>query len=259
MSEEKNQSTFFADLREIRQQKGISLESIADSYRIQLKYLKSMEDGDLLAIPEVYDKLFFRSYLKALGLDEDDYYDDFVDIRREIRIDRTTTIFDFSPKSTEGSKLINFRNIFVILPVIAIVAIIWLLVNNTEMIKSSSEPVQELDIKDYIRQIKDKQDSIRIESEKIDSLNLGVRALKKTWFRIIVDKADTAEYLLNRGQSMDLTAINSFEFLIGRADGLSLTLNGSKLPEIGTDTSVVRYLLVDSTGIAQKQIKTATF
>ena len=47
----------------------------------------------------------------------------------------------------------------------------------------------------------------------------------------------------------------SLEFLIGRADGLQFNLNGQSLPGLGSDSSVVRYLKVDSTGIAAKVIK----
>ena len=76
MEDEKTELSFFENLKAIRQEKGITLEYIAEKYRVQLKYLQALEAGDLLAIPEVYDKLFFRSYLKALSLHEDDYYDD---------------------------------------------------------------------------------------------------------------------------------------------------------------------------------------
>ena len=134
MKEEKNESFFFERLKKIRLEKNLSLESISDMYRIKLKYLILLEEGDLLAIPEVYDKMFFRSYIKALGLDEEDYYDEFIDYRRSVRLDKTTSVFDFSQKPESEKKYLNYRNAFVILPFLIVVIVVWILINNTEMI-----------------------------------------------------------------------------------------------------------------------------
>ena len=134
MKEEKNESFLFERLKKIRLEKNLSLESISDMYRIQLKYLIILEEGDLLAIPEVYDKMFFRSYIKALGLDEEDYYDEFIDYRRSVRLDKTTSVFDFSQKPESEKKYLNYRNAFVILPFLIVVIVVWILINNTEMI-----------------------------------------------------------------------------------------------------------------------------
>ena len=92
---------------------------------------------------------------------------------------------------------------------------------------------------------------------KSDSLGLTLRinAKRKTWFRIIADKSDTSEYLLNPGQNVTASANRTFEFLIGRADGLIFSLNGKVLNKAGSDTSVVRYMRIDSSGIAVKILK----
>ena len=72
---------------------------------------------------------------------------------------------------------------------------------------------------------------------------------------MIADRADTIEYLLNPGQSVTASANLTFEFLIGRADGLSFNLNGNALPAPGNDSTVVRYMRIDSTGVAAKILK----
>jgi cytoskeletal protein RodZ len=260
MEEQKNQSFLFENLKKIRLEKNITLESISDKYRVQIKYLQSLENGDLLEIPEVYDKLFFRSYLKALNLKEEDYYDDFIDYRRAIRLDKTTSVFDFSGEQEKEPKYINYRNLFVALPFIIVIIVVWILIKNTESIKSSdNNNVNAIDVQDIVRKIEQKekslQDSLSQVDFKNDTLLLTVSGLKQTWFRVVRDQADTSEYLFNGGESMQLQAMSSFEFLIGRADGLKLNLNGQNLPAIGTDSTVVRYLKVDSTGIAERVLK----
>ena len=98
MMEENDESkNLFERLKAIRIEKGIRIESISEKSRIQLKYLQAMENGDLLSIPEVYDKLFFRSYLKFLSVDnEEAYFEEFLVFRNKIRVDKTTTLIHIS-------------------------------------------------------------------------------------------------------------------------------------------------------------------
>ncbi|MEE9119277.1 MAG: RodZ domain-containing protein [Calditrichia bacterium] len=263
----------FEKLKEIRIEKGIRFETITEKSRIQVKYLQALEEGDLLSIPEVYDKLFFRSYLKALSVeDEEVYFEEFLNIRREIRVDKTTTTIQISESAKDtDKKIFSNRNLFVIMPVVLIIVVLAFLLINTEMIGTSSEgKVQEIDIKNVVQRIEAKEqakfDSLRLaEQLKLDSLNmlkpdslglaLRINAKRKTWFRIIADKSDTSEYLLNPGQNVTASANRTFEFLIGRADGLIFNLNGKVLNKTGTDSSVVRYMRIDSSGIAVKILK----
>ena len=265
--------SLFERLKDIRVEKGLRIETISENSRIQVKYIQALEDGDLLSIPEVYDKLFFRSYLKVLGVgDEELYFEEFLDIRSKIRVDKTTTMIQIS-KPAKGSEknIFSHRNLFVILPVVLIIAVLAILLMNTEMIGTSSEgKVQEIDIKNVVQRIeaeeKAKLDSLNaVETAKLDSvsilssdsanLSLKINAKRKTWFRIIADKSDTTEYLLNSGQAITVSASRMFEFLIGRNDGLSFNLNGKLLSRTETDSSVVRYMRIDSTGISAKILK----
>ena len=262
MEDSNKQKNLFEELKNIRIQKGISLESLAESSRIQLKYLEALEEGNLLDIPAVYDKLFFRSYIKALKVDnEEKSFEEFLDIRKHIRIDKTTSVINISTSSEDTEKKIfSHRNIFVALPIVLIIAVIAFLLVNTQMIGNSIEGrVQEINIKNVVERIeaeeKAKLDSIKLKQQIKSGLSLKVNATKKTWFRVVSDKSDTTEYLLQAGQQIDTRADKTFEFLIGRADGLNLVLNGTSLGAIGTDSSVVRYMLIDSSGVVIKLFK----
>jgi cytoskeletal protein RodZ len=272
MENSKESKSLFERLKELRLEKGVQIETIAESSRIQLKYLHSLEEGDLLSIPEVYDKLFFRSYLKALAVeDEEAYFEEFIEIRSKIRLDKTTTTIQISQPKDGHNKILSHPNLFVVLPIVLIVVVLAILLMNTEMIGTSSEgKVQEIDIKNVVQRI-EAQEQAKLDSAKtvaeanLDSVNqvnigssqllLKINAKQKTWFRMISDRSDTAEYLLNPGQSITKAANRTFEFLIGRADGLVFSLNGIRLSVPGTDSTVVRYMRIDSTGISAKILK----
>src|SRR3972149_689019 len=58
-------------LREIRLEKGLSLEDVSKSTKIKTPFLESIENGDYQKLPPVsYAKGFVRNYAKFLGLPE---------------------------------------------------------------------------------------------------------------------------------------------------------------------------------------------
>jgi len=60
-------------LKEARQNKGVSLEKVAEETRIRKKYLQALEEEDFSIIPsEVYIKGFLRNYAIYLGLDPEE-------------------------------------------------------------------------------------------------------------------------------------------------------------------------------------------
>ena len=259
--ENDEQNNLFEELRNLRIEKGISLETVAERSRIQIKYLAALENGELLKIPEVYDKLFFKSYLKALELDHEDYFNRFLDFRRILRIDKTTSVIQLSKSEKDiERKILNHRNAFVVLPFTLILLVVAFLLINTEMVGTSSDgKVQEIDIVNVVDRInaqeKAKLDSLNIVEVNKDSLTLSVGALHRTWFRVVADKQDTSEFLLRKGNNINIRADSLFELLIGRADGLHLSLNGKDLGVPSKDSLVVRYLRIDTSGVAMKIFK----
>lgn len=259
MEREKNDKSLFEELKAIRIKNKVKLEDIAKSSRIQLEYLQALEEGNLIKIPEVYDKLFFRSYLKSLRVDIEHYYNKFIEYRKEIRIDKTTTLINFNKHSESERKIIDYRNLYVILPLLIVILVIWLLIRNTEILDTKpNESVQEIDIKSIVEEMQsqEKSQTDKEAGKEVHTiLNLDINGLERTWFRVIIDKNDTSEYLLNKGEHTILSADRFFEFLIGRADGLKLNLNGRDLSRLGPDSMVVSYMLVDSSGIVIKRLK----
>tara|TARA_B100002052_G_scaffold299191_1_gene336309 strand:+ start:14402 stop:15295 length:894 start_codon:yes stop_codon:yes gene_type:complete len=66
MSESK---LFYVELKEYRESSEISLEDISDFTKIDIKYLLAIEEGDFSCLPNVYMRLFLRSYCEYLKVD----------------------------------------------------------------------------------------------------------------------------------------------------------------------------------------------
>lgn len=64
-----------------RQQRGISLETIAASTKLSVRHLESIESGDFARLPGgIYNTSYIKQYARAIGFDESDllaFYRDF--------------------------------------------------------------------------------------------------------------------------------------------------------------------------------------
>jgi cytoskeleton protein RodZ len=67
-------------LKQARKKKGLSLEKVASQTRIQEHHLQALESEDFANLPaKVFAKGFVRSYAKALGLDEEEALQHFLE------------------------------------------------------------------------------------------------------------------------------------------------------------------------------------
>ena len=60
---------FYEKLKKERTTKKISLKEISEYTKINLSYLESLENGDFNVLPNVYVRLFLRSYCIYIGID----------------------------------------------------------------------------------------------------------------------------------------------------------------------------------------------
>jgi cytoskeletal protein RodZ len=62
----------FADeLRQQRENSGLTLQQMATKTRIDLKFLEAIDQGNFSFLPDLYVKAFVKQYAKTIGLDED--------------------------------------------------------------------------------------------------------------------------------------------------------------------------------------------
>ena len=59
------------DLRRVRQKKGISLEEIAESTKISIRFLRAIEDEEFEKLPGgIFNTSYLRQYAAAIGFEE---------------------------------------------------------------------------------------------------------------------------------------------------------------------------------------------
>ncbi|MAV64879.1 MAG: hypothetical protein CMG00_06795 [Candidatus Marinimicrobia bacterium] len=68
---------FYEELKKKRIAKKISLKEISEYTKINNKYLEGIENGDFTLLPNVYTRLFLRSYCNYIGIDYNDILDQY--------------------------------------------------------------------------------------------------------------------------------------------------------------------------------------
>ena len=61
--------SFFDALKSKRKSQNIEISEICEFTKIHPRYIESIEKGDFMALPNVYLRLFLRSYAKFIGAD----------------------------------------------------------------------------------------------------------------------------------------------------------------------------------------------
>ena len=69
--------SFFSLLKSHRESKGVEVQEIAEYTKINPKYLHAIESGDFKVLPNVYMRLFLRSYAQFIGADAEQALDDY--------------------------------------------------------------------------------------------------------------------------------------------------------------------------------------
>src|SRR6202522_4039672 len=84
MAEEGGLAAFGEQLRREREERGVAVEAICSATKVPLRHIRALEAGALRELPGgVFRRGFVRSYLSALGLEEDSWMKRFEESCRE--------------------------------------------------------------------------------------------------------------------------------------------------------------------------------
>lgn len=254
--------SIFEKLKDIRTAKGIKLDEITAQTKINLSYLQALEAGQPETIPAVYDTLFLKTYLTYLGIEnQQEYLDEIAAIRREKGSHQTTIIRKAKIEQADRRKSGVIKLLYVGLPLLIVATIIIVLAINSTPAESDLETeIKELSVQDVVKtmqpEVKPVQeqpgDTVLVDSTKVSTRLL---AIERTWLRVIKDRRDTLEYMLRAKESLKIEADSVLSFVVGKAAGVSFTINEDSVGLLGDATQVVTNLTVTANGIENKQLK----
>ncbi len=281
---------FFENLKEIREKKGLSLEDIARRTRLPLQHLRNIEAGELEKLPQGYDRIFFKRYLKEIGEDKEDVWRDFnlffgtgpleeekkpfssnIPEEAEETEDGPSETPEANEKTSffqELSLKFNMDRLYlyfwVTVSVVVLAVVGYFAYQQFMFVQNNSLQVKEISLADQIEELQ-KKDSLltpqmsrntMVGNQASGTVSVELHALERTWIREIRDLQDTTDYIMVPGLVRKIEAQSSVQLMLGRADGVEIKLNGDNLGVMGTADQIVLRLSLTQEGITEKRLKT---
>jgi cytoskeletal protein RodZ len=274
----------FADeLRTSRERKHISLTDISSATKIQLKYLRAMEEGDFTFLPEPYVRAFIRDYARAVQLDPDAAiarYEASVkasektveEAQAQCEDSAQVSLVQYEiPRQTpEISRPHRFRLRDVLsnqtskkkwLPVVAFILLVAVVVlvasitGNGRKDQVSETPFEQI-VKEKERPPSNHSTGALASAVTSstsrpygDSLILEGRTSQDVWVRLMIDEGLPKEYLFGPKAVQTWKAKENFRVSLGNAGGIAFRLNGKDLGMLGKPGAVVRNALITRNGV----------
>ena len=270
-------------LRQEREKKGISLESVASVTRITRENLEALERDDFQTISaHVFVRGFLRSYANYLGLDPKELvarYDSQTDLLK------TPRAKEASQPSKDVNPILKYLVFLCILLAAGAVSFYYFQKSSpppsplppAAAVAPSPTPVApspaptlktppstavtpvEKAVPKVLQPEKERKPSEKLpatttvqpdkEAAKERRHVLKVVATEKTWMRIRTDDQQTFDVLLQPKETATWTARRRFEIAVGNGGGVELSLNGVPQGPLGKSGEVVHLILPKETKV----------
>lgn len=272
---------FSDELKKHREEKEISLQQISSKTKIDIKFLKAIEENNFDVMPEVYMRAFIREYANTIGLDGpatlikfDKYKSGVTPVSETTTSGDEATESDKTSSENEGIKEFDStshsgnknaagdgmsKNQVIYISAAAVVIISVIIAYFVYDTQSTPEFITERQA-DPPAQVEEQPQERFIEKEKTTGpaspaaavskgLNIKITASDTTWIRVLIDDTSTQEFMLYPNGAKDLTGIYNMKFLLGNSGGVQFWLNGENLNFQGKQ-GVIRNIKIDKNGLS---------
>ena len=227
------------DLKRERELRGISLEEIAEVTKINPRFLRELEGGNLDALPgEFFVRGIIREYAKYLGLDEHDVLNNYLESLQSVERETATIKKGTSglPKSLTSAIRIAALGAFLI----AVLLGLFFIFGKKE--PPSPKPKSEVSTPKKI--ITPPPEEEPVHEEEVAELNLEFSFHQDTWIQILADGERVYSGIRLSGGEFEVTAKKEIIIDLGNAGGLSYTINGQKGIPFGRPGAVEKGITI---------------
>jgi len=262
-----------ARLKQVRLDKGLSIEEVHKKTKIHLDILKAIEEGGLINFSPVYIKGFLKIYCQFLGVDPKDYVTGFKGTSVTFRAvpppdnQKETPFLGLSPIRLKSLKpkikivyifialLITFLFLFKLgkgisarfrSPDIVKPASFVLAKPGDSRMRPASRVPELLPIKAKLKA----KDNIAGSLKSFSSLiRLSIHAKEDCWIRVKIDGKIVPSLSLKRGKTETWQAKEKIEFSLGNATAVDIEVNNKLIPSIGRKGQPIKKALVTKEGL----------
>jgi cytoskeleton protein RodZ len=237
-------ATLGQELRRERELRGISLQEIADSTRISLRFLQAIEEDRVDCLPGgFFVRAILRSYAMSIGIDEHQVLNRYQEMQtlEEQHLDREE---DTSAPKPQRSPIISRRQVRLAAAAIAFIGLGLVLLYVFSLPRGKTLPtLQETQLPASFPVVF--PDSAEAVAE-IQGLRLRLDFNEETWLHVYADGESVWDGIKALGQSLEITAEREVLLYVGNAGGFSLTINQQKAKPLGPRGAVRQDIRITS-------------
>jgi transcriptional regulator with XRE-family HTH domain len=236
-------------LREAREAQGISLDEIAARTRVPVRQLEAIERGDYSTLPSItYSVGFARAYARAVGVDE-------VQIASEVRAQNTQATVrrtEYESYSAEEVTRVPPNRVVIIGVIVALALVIlsgiWY---GTTWFRGDETPAP------VATDTTAAQDSVPAAPPTTTVPAAGqvtLTANDEVWVRVY-DATGTKLFqnIMKAGDKFDVPAnANGPMINVGRPDKLTVSVNGTVVPPLGSGKVAIKDVKIDAASLAAR-------
>jgi len=231
------------ELRRERELRGISLREIADSTRINLRFLQALEEDRLDVIPGAFFvRAILRAYARGIGIDENQVLNKYEEIHtfaEQLQYGESTV----GPRPRPKSFTRLFVRRIVWIPALAVAAIavgLFFFLTYFRPVEKAPPPSEKPAPATAQTEIPKRNPPLQPEPlvEEAGSLRLQMTFTGETWIRVYADGEPLWDGIKNAGDTLSVGAEREVRLSVGNAAGLDLTINGRKAKPLGPNGAV---------------------
>ncbi len=255
-------TTVGESLKRERELREISVEEIARFTKILPVFINSLEADDFDKLPAgVFTRGFIRAYSQFVGINGEDMVNLYIQqtgsMENNISDEPVT-----DENSEEGSPVILFTSISVIIVIIVVVALYFSKGTVDEQV-----PVNEVITEELPAVIEvDKKLPTPVEEEVLsevpeivtEKLIMKIVLLEDSWMQVVADGENRLEGLIKSGEERVFNAKSSFRISAGNAGGVKILLNGTEMSSLGKAGEVVRNVMYSKDSLPGENKLSAT-
>lgn len=274
-------------LKAARAVKGVALEDIASRTRINLAYLRNMEEGKFDFLPKPIVTGFLKTFAKEVGLDGNELAMqlqppelpiDFAAPAAEMRKQTTaaaTAVSHAPVLSQDDLESVRpgfpyLKEIVLGLGTLLVMALLFYFVarspeeepqvesvpaqNESAPSPPASGPVQEISITQMAANSAQQPKTDSTVAVKQVQVTLEARFKDRVWVAVTIDDSLKTDSIYRAGMTETWRAKEKFRVSVGNAGAVTLLLNGKELEKIGLIGQVVDVVITPA-GVMEKRLR----
>ncbi len=235
------------ELKRERELRGISIKEIADTTKINLKFLKALEEDQLEILPgKFFTKGIIRAYARCLGLDEDSVLNKYLETMLESKQNLEEEHREKKGSPEAKRRMRKIKPLFLIFAaLILLTSLIFLVARKKETSLPQKMQPASLSIQEEAEPplpSNPPQETELVGEEKEILLKLNFK--ERTWIQVYADGELKLDGIRIAGEEFEIKAQKELLINLGNAGGLTYTLNEKNGKPFGARGAVVKNIKI---------------